>query len=54
MIDCNPYKTLLPQNINRQKDTKSPPIDTHMYQHMVGKTNFSYHHPLRHNIYVMA
>jgi len=40
MTNCNPYKTLLPQNIKLQKDTKSPPVNTHMYQHMVGKLVF--------------
>jgi hypothetical protein len=40
MIDYNPFKTLLPQNIKLQKDMKSLPVDTHMYQHMVGKLVF--------------
>ncbi len=40
MTDCNPFKTLLPENIKLQKDMKYPPMDTHMYQHMVGKLVF--------------
>jgi hypothetical protein len=50
MTNCNPFKTLLPQNIKLQNDMKFPPIDTHMYQHMVGKLVFFYQHPLGHSL----
>jgi hypothetical protein len=40
LTDCNPTRTPLPTGLKLRKDTKTPYVDRHLYQQMVGKLIF--------------